>query len=267
MKVTILGCGSSGGVPVAGGFPDSSTPNGDWGACDPSNPRNRRRRASILVEEGPTSLLVDTTPDLREQLLSRSVRRLNAVFYTHAHADHCHGIDDLRGINFCMEKAIPAYSSEETMNELKQRFAYAFRGPSENGKFYRPSLIAHTLDGDASTPAEVGSVTVVPFTQNHGNMPSLGLRFGDFAYSTDVWRLNAHAFDVLKGVKVWMVDCMRERPHPTHSHLEQTLEWIARVSPERAWLTHMDQSMDYASLLKKLPPNVEPAYDGLEISL
>lgn len=269
MKITVLGCGSSGGVPVAGGLSSNGQqhPDGDWGACNPENPRNRRRRASILVEDRGTTVLVDTTPDLREQLLSVGVRRLDAVFYTHAHADHCHGIDDLRGINMFMGEAIPAYCDKETLDDIGAKFAYAFRPPSAEKRFYRPCLVPNVVDMDGGGEFKVGEICVKAFVQDHGPVRSLGFRFGDFAYSTDVHGLDARAFAALKGIKAWVVDCMREKPHPTHSHTAQTLEWIARAAPERAWLTHMDQSMDYDDLARRLPRGVEPAYDGLVIEV
>lgn len=252
MKVTILGCGGSAGVPLV---------DGDWGACDPANPRNRRRRVSVLVEDGETSLLVDTSPDLREQLLAAQVRHLSAVFYTHAHADHCHGIDDLKVLSWRPPSLIPAYGDAKTLGHLQHRFPYAW--PAEQHPLYKPFLEARVIQ----EPVRFGSVTVTPFHQEHGpHESSLGYRFNDFAYSTDASHLDDAAFAALKGVRVWVVDCVREKPHPTHAHLERTLEWIARVKPERAYLTHMDQSMDYDTVMRKLPAGVEPAYDGLVIA-
>lgn len=252
MKVTVLGCGSSGGVPLIGN---------DWGVCDPDNPRNHRSRVSILVEEGDTVLLVDTSPDMRQQLLDAKVRKISAVIYTHAHADHCHGIDDLRSVNWLMQKPVPIYGDETTLADLEIRFPYVFQGSRVPGHFYKPSVDARRIDG----AFEAEGVKVVPFKQDHGYGHSLGFRFGDFAYSTDVQHLDEAAFAALQGVKVWLVDCVREQPHPTHSHLDQTLAWIACVKPERAYLTHMSHMLDYAALVAKLPAGVEPAYDGLVI--
>ncbi|WP_417448906.1 MBL fold metallo-hydrolase [Kordiimonas sp.] len=250
MKLTVLGCGTSGGVPKMPEY---------WGACDPNNPKNRRRRASILVEEGGTTLLVDTTPDLREQLLDAYVHKLDAVFYTHDHADHTHGIDDLRGIFQAMRKRVPVYGDPQTLGVLRHRFDYIFR--SQNG--YPAICRGHMLKG-ATT---VRGIKVTPFEQGHGGGLSLGYRFGDVAYSTDLDRLPESAFEVLSGVKVWIVDALRYDPHPTHSHLAQTLSWIERVKPERAVLTHMTWDMDYETLRKELPDGVEPAYDGMTITL
>ena len=251
MKITVLGCGSSGGVPLIGG---------NWGACDPHNPRNRRTRVSILVEQADTTLLVDTSPDMRQQLLDCGLKKLDAVLYTHAHADHAHGIDELRSINWLTQKPVDIYADPKTMEELATRFAYIFKGAGA-GNYYKPSVTPHEITG----PFSVGSIAVTPFTQNHGAINSLGFRFGDFAYSTDVHALDDAAFETLRGVKIWLVDCVRPEPHPTHSHLEQTLAWIEKVKPARAYLTHMNHQMDYADLMATLPKGVEPAYDGLVI--
>lgn len=250
MKLTILGCGTSGGVPK---MPEH------WGACDPSNPRNRRRRASVLVEEGATAVLIDTTPDLREQALMAGIRHLDAVFYTHDHADHCHGIDDLRGFFQTTGEKIPVYADPATLETLKHRFSYIFK--TQEGY---PAICA----GKAiERPVGIGPVKMIPFEQGHGRGISLGYRFGDMAYSTDLDRMPESAFDALEGVKVWVVDALRYDPHPTHSHLAQTLDWIARVQPERAILTHMTWDMDYETLRRELPKGVEPAFDGMVIEI
>lgn len=253
MKVTILGCGYAGGVPLIGDR---------WGKCDPAEPRNRRLRPSILVQDGDTTLLVDTSPDLRQQLLMCGLQDLTAVLYTHEHADHTHGIDDLRSVNWLLQRPIPIYASAVTLDDLRTRFSYIFTKPAPDGKLYKPSLTPHEING----PMKFGNITVTPFVQDHGHITSLGFRFNDFAYSTDVKALDEAAFQALEGVKNWVVDAARETPHPTHSHFEQTLEWITRVKPERAYLTHLDQSMDYQTILAKCPAGVEPAYDGLVIN-
>lgn len=256
MRVTMLGCGPSWGVPRIGG---------EWGACDPQNPRNRRRRCSVMVEEGGTRLLVDTSPDLREQLLDAGVSALDAVLLTHAHADHLHGIDDLRTVNRLMARAIPLYADTATMAEVVQRFGYIFApiNPQARASFYKPALERRIIDG----PFEAAGIAVTPFAQGHGFSTTLGFRFGGFAYSTDVIELDDAAFAALDGVEFWIVDCIRREPHVTHSHLEKTLAWIARVKPRRAVLTHMDESLDYATLCAELPSGVEPGYDGLTIEL
>jgi phosphoribosyl 1,2-cyclic phosphate phosphodiesterase len=256
MRVTVLGCGPSWGVPRIGG---------DWGECDPANPRNRRRRASILVEEGETSVLVDSSPDLREQLLDAHVRRLDAVLFTHAHADHLHGIDDLRSVNHVMRKSLRVYAGPETLAEIQDRFGYVFvpLDTDVGATYYKPMLEPMEIDG----PFAVGGMAVVPFEQDHGFSTTLGFRFGRFAYSTDVIELNEAAFEVLAGIEVWVVDCIRRRQHVTHSHLARTLSWIERVKPRRAILTHMDESLDYESLRQELPKGVEPGYDGLVVEV
>ncbi len=256
MRATILGCGSSGGTPLLG-------PEG-WADCDPKDPRNRRRRASILVEHDGTRLLIDTSPDLREQLLAAQVSALDAVVYTHAHADHLHGIDDLRAINYLRRKPIDIWADPKTLAEIKSRFAYAFGPPpsgSDRGDWYRPVLTANEYQG----PFRIGPIDIVPFEQRHGRFGSMGLRFGPLAYSTDVKTLDEAAFAALAGVEVWIVDCLRKEPHLTHSHLEQTLAWIARVKPRRAVLTHLDHTMDYAAVRALCPPGVEPGVDGMTL--
>jgi phosphoribosyl 1,2-cyclic phosphate phosphodiesterase len=254
MKVTLLGCGASGGVPTIGP---------DWGRCNPSDPRNRRRRCSVLVELGGRTLLIDASPDMREQLLAAGVSRLDALLLTHGHADHLHGIDDIRSVNRLMRAAIPLYASAATLAEIAQRFAYVLASTSRPDGFYKPTLVAHEIIG----PFTAAGAPVIPFVQDHGFGVTLGFRIGAFAYSTDVTELEEDAFAALAGVELWIVDCLRREPHPTHSHLAKTLAWIERVSPRRAVLTHMDQSLDYAELNAELPPGVEPGRDGLVIEL
>ena len=257
MKITILGCGSSSGVPVVGD---------GWGACDPAEPRNRRRRSSVLVEHGGTTLLVDTSPDCRAQLLDAGVSRLDAVLYTHGHADHFHGIDDLRWINVAMHADLPVYAGRETLDLMEERFPYVtapLKMLSVGKRYYKPMLIPNEIAG----PFRIGAIDVRPFVQDHGFSMTYGFRFGDAAYSTDVVALDDSAFDVLAGVRLWIVDAFRREPHPTHSHVGRTLEWIARVKPERAVLTHMSSRLDYAALNAETPDNVEPAYDGMVLEV
>jgi phosphoribosyl 1,2-cyclic phosphate phosphodiesterase len=256
VRVTMLGCGPSWGVPRIGG---------SWGACDPQNPRNRRRRCSALVEEDGKTLLLDTSPDLREQLLDAGVSRVDAVLFTHAHADHLHGIDDLRSVNQLMQRPIPIFGDAATLAEIRARFGYVFTPlePDRQTTYYKPVLEPHAV-GSRFTAA---GVAVTAFLQNHGFSTTLGFRIGGFAYSTDVIELDEAAFAALAGVEVWFVDCIRRRPHVTHSHLEKTLGWIERVRPRRAVLTHMDESFDYESLRGELPQGVEPGHDGLVIEL
>lgn len=250
----MLGCGVSTGVPSIGP---------DWGRCDPADPRNRRRRASILIETGGKTLLIDTSPDLREQLLDAGVSHIDAILLTHAHADHLHGMDDIRAVNRLMNKVIPLYTDPGTMAEVQARFGYVLK-PVEPGRFfYRPSLTPIEIDG-AFTAA---GIPVLSFPQDHGFSTTLGFRIGAFGYSTDVAELDEAAFAILAGVELWIVDCLRRSPHPTHSHLAKTLAWIERVRPRRALLTHMDQSLDYAELMAELPPGVEPGCDGVVVEL
>ncbi|MDX9689883.1 MAG: MBL fold metallo-hydrolase [Alphaproteobacteria bacterium] len=253
MKVTILGCGGSAGVPMIGN---------EWGNCDPNEPRNVRLRSSILVEDKDQVLLVDTSPDMREQLLRADIKDLTAIFYTHAHADHCHGIDNIRTVNWMTRKPMPVYGNEVTIKELTHRFEYIFQSGTPD-KFYRPAVEVYIIQG----PMDFGDIHVTTYPLKHGRDICLGYRFNDFAYSTDVSEINEAAFEALRGVKVWVVDAVREEPHHSHAHLERTLEWIERVKPAKAYLTHMNQTMDYCSLRAKLPHHVEPAYDGLVIEL
>jgi phosphoribosyl 1,2-cyclic phosphate phosphodiesterase len=254
MRVTVLGCGPSTGVPVIGG---------NWGRCDPCDPRNRRRRVSVLVEVGGVVILIDTSPDLREQLLDAGVSRIDAVVMTHAHADHLHGIDDLRSVNRLMRSAIPLHADRQTLAEIRRRFDYVLKPVEEPGRYYKPTLVPQEIAG----PFEIRGISVLPFLQDHGFSVTLGIRIGGFAYSTDVTELDDKAFAALDGIELWIVDCLRREPHPTHSHVAKTLSWVARVRPCRAVLTHMDQSLDYSELCAELPNGVEPGYDGLVIDV
>ena len=251
MKITILGCGTSSGVPVIGC---------DCAVCRSSDPRNRRRRVSVLVNSGSARLLIDTPPDLHAQLVDAEVSRLDAVLYTHGHADHVHGIDDLRSINFRVGHALDAYGTAKTLSAIKGRFAYAFQPMGTDG-WARPSLNPVEIDG----PFAAGGVAVTPFPQEHGRSITTGYRIGDMAYSTDVKALPEEAFAALDGVCLWIVDCLGYREHPTHAHLDITLEWIARVRPRLAVLTHMSHQFDYETLRAALPAGVVPGYDGLAI--
>ena len=253
MKAIILGCGGAGGVPAIGS---------GWGYCDPANPKNRRRRPSLLMENGASRVLVDTSPDLREQLLGAGINRLDAVVYTHDHADHLHGIDDLREVNRAMKAPLPIWASEIALATISRRFSYAVEPmPADATSIYKPWLLPQVISG----PFSVGNIPVQPFAQSHGDMETLGFRFGPIAYSTDVVDLSEEAFAVLAGVDVWILGCLTSDPHPTHAHVDKALEWIERVAPRRAFLTHMGPRLDYDTLNARLPVGVEPAYDGLEI--
>jgi phosphoribosyl 1,2-cyclic phosphate phosphodiesterase len=260
MKVTILGCGGSGGVPLIGCR---------CAVCTSPDPRNQRTRVSILVESaGGTRVLVDAAPDLRQQFLANGVSVVDAVILTHAHADHLHGIDDLRSVNFLRNAPLDIWGDGETLAQATKRFDYAFRPPrTREGAWYAPALVPREIP--AAGALRIGDLEVRHFSQLHGGdrHPTLGLRFGRFAYSTDAQFLPEEAFAALAGVEVWVVDCLQEHPSPAHSHLAQTLEWIARVAPRRAILTHMNHHLEYAALAAKLPPGVEPGYDGLVLAI
>lgn len=261
LSVTILGSGSSGGVP---------RPGTGWGVCDPSNPRNRRRRCSILVEQravngGCTSILVDTSPDLREQLLDAAVVNLDAVFFTHDHADHTHGIDDLRGLFLRNRKRVDVYLDEATSRAIHRKFGYCFLTP--HGSDYPPICTEHRLVPNEveRIEGEGGALDVLPILQNHGDIDSIGYRFGAMAYSCDLNGLPPDSVDALAGLDLWIVDALRYTPHPSHFSLSETLSWIERLKPRRAVLTNLHTDMDYETLRKELPSHILPAYDGLRI--
>jgi phosphoribosyl 1,2-cyclic phosphate phosphodiesterase len=254
MKVRILGCGTSSGVPRIGN---------DWGACDPTEPRNRRSRASILVESATTRILVDTTPDMRQQLLDADVIAIDAILWTHDHADHCHGIDDCRQIFHARGTPVPGFGFPATIRQLRQRFDYVFTG--RDG--YPPTVEA----GDLMADMTIGDIRVRSVAQPHGNIYSAGLRFDhsgrSIAYSTDFHDITDDMRDLFSGIDLWIVDALRVRPHPTHAHLDLSLSAIRDCAPKRAVLTHMDQSMDYATLAASLPDGVGPGHDGMEVLL
>ncbi len=261
LDVVILGCGSSGGVPRG---------DGEWGACDPNEPRNRRTRCSMLARrsgpEGETSLLIDTSPDLREQALASGITRLDAVLYTHDHADQTHGIDDLRVFALRNRQRIPAYMDPATRDALTGRFDYIFQKTLGYPAIVEvrdlpPHGEAWRVDGLG------GAIPVTTFDQAHGPIRSVGYRLGPVAYSSDVSDLDDAAFAALDGVELWIVDALRPAPHPTHAHLDLTLSWIARAGVPRAVLTNLHIDMDYRALSDRLPPGVEVAFDGWSASL
>ncbi|HKL04491.1 MAG TPA: MBL fold metallo-hydrolase, partial [Roseovarius sp.] len=241
---------------------------GHWGECDPTNPRNMRRRCSMLVEqdgpEGTTRVLIDTSPDLRGQLLDAGIGELDAVVYTHSHADHVHGIDDLRMIVFNMKQRLPVWADGDTQNALYARFGYAFMQPDDSP--YPPILDMHTIEGDVVIDGAGGPITLTPFEVNHGSIEALGFRVGDVAYLPDVAEIPDDVWPVLDGLECWIVDALRRTPHPTHSHLSQTLDWIARVAPRRAVLTNMHIDLDYQTVADETPDHITPAYDGMTLT-
>jgi phosphoribosyl 1,2-cyclic phosphate phosphodiesterase len=262
LTVTILGCGTSGGTPRLGDR---------WGACDPKNPKNRRLRCSLLVERkngnDVTTALVDTSPDMRQQLLDAGIAWLDGVLYTHDHADHVHGIDDLRMAAYNGGRLVDVYYDAETGRVLTDRFSYCFE-PGPKGEY--PAI----LKGHEIKPGETvkiagagGTIEVLPFRQIHGSGCSLGFRFGGLAYSPDVNDLPEESVELLQDLDVWIIDALRYTPHPSHFSLEEALGWIARLKPKRAILTHMHIDLDYATLRRELPKGVEPAYDGMVLTV
>jgi len=262
LKFTILGCGSSGGVP---------RPALGWGVCDPSNPKNRRRRTSFLVERraagGVTRVLIDTSPDLREQLLDAEVDWLDAVLYTHEHADHTHGIDDLRGLFIKQRRRVDVYLEEHTAAAMHARFGYCFASPP--GSEYPPIVTERRLVPGRSLTivGQGGPIAALPFRQEHGDIPSLGFRFGGLAYSCDLSGMPPESAAALSGLDVWIVDALRYRPHPSHFSLADALAWIERIKPRRAILTNLHADLDYEILRKEVPAHVEPAFDGMNFEL
>ena len=263
LTFTILGCGSSGGVP---------RPALGWGKCDPANPKNRRRRCALLVERrnasgAVTRALVDTGPDLREQLIDAGIDWLDGVLFTHEHADHTHGVDDLRALVIHKRRRVDIYSDERTSAMLTTRFGYCFVTPQ--GSEYPPILNDHRIGAGHAVHinGEGGSITALPFLQDHGDIPSLGFRFGGLAYSADLKTLPEESIPTLAGLDFWIVDALRYTPHPSHFSVDDALSWIERIKPKRAILTNLHTDLDYEALRAKLPAHVEPAYDGLTLSL
>jgi phosphoribosyl 1,2-cyclic phosphate phosphodiesterase len=262
LKVTILGCGSSGGVPRVGG---------DWGACDPLNSKNRRRRCSLLLERGQgnarTVVVIDTSPDMREQMLAADVQHLDGVWYTHEHADHTHGIDELRGYFLQQRRRIPVWAETNTAGMLMTRFAYCVA--QAPGSDYPPILELRSITPGqvVSTSGAGGAIEAMPFTLQHGNITALGFRVGDIAYTPDLSDIPPQSIGALSNLDVWIVDALRRTPHSSHFSLPETLTWIERLKPKRAILTNMHVDLDYATLTAELPPHVEPAFDGMVIEL
>lgn len=257
MRITVLGCGSSTGTPSV---------DWGWGKCNPKNPKNTRLRPSILVENGASGVLVDTSPDLRAQMLNHDIRSLDAVLLTHSHSDHLHGIDDVRSINRLIKAALPLFSDEQTINTVATRFPYVFEPLAEDSTYYYKA----TLEPHVIVPGQrfmAGDIGVIAIAQDHGFMNSLGFRFGDFAYSTDLIAMGEEGFDLLSGVKVWMLGTFTDKPHPTHLDVERALQWVERIKPERTILTHLGTGLDFDNLSALLPKGVEVAFDGMVIEV
>lgn len=256
----ILGCGSSGGVPRLGGH---------WGACDPTNPKNMRKRCSLLVTRttpnGVTRVLIDTSPDLRQQMLDAEVGELDAVIYTHAHADHVHGLDDIRMIVYNMRQRLQVWADGDTGNQLLARFGYAFVQPK--GSSYPPICDLNTIDGDVTIDGAGGPITFTPFEVEHGSIDALGFRINNAAYLPDVSDIPDAVWPHLENLDLWIVDALRRDPHPTHAHLAKTLDWIERVKPKQAVLTNMHIDLDYATLAAETADHIQPAYDGMTLTL
>jgi phosphoribosyl 1,2-cyclic phosphate phosphodiesterase len=262
LTLTILGCGSSAGVP---------RPALGWGACDPTNPKNRRRRCSIMAErttaQGTTRVVIDTSPDLREQLIDAAVAHIDAVFLTHEHADQTHGIDDLRSVVLHQRRRIPVYFNQSTAKDIMSRFSYCFISPE--GSDYPPILDRGGIEAGESRSIEGkgGPLELTAFLVQHGNIPALGYRIGDAAYTPDLNDIPEASWPALKNLDLWIVDALRYAPHPSHFSLNDALSWIDRFKPKRAVLTNLHSDLDYEVLRQSLPANIVPAYDGMSLTL
>ena len=259
LTFTILGCGSSGGVPRLGGI---------WGDCDPNNSKNWRTRCSLLIErktpDGTTTVLIDTSPDMRQQLLRENVGHIDGVVYTHSHADHVHGIDDLRMIVFNMRERVKVWADGPTQDALLSRFGYAFVQPPNSP--YPPILDLFGIDGDVTISGAGGDITLTPIEVEHGSIDALGFRVNDVLYMPDVSDISEDAWAQIGGLKCWILDALRRAPHPSHSHLDNSLEWIERAAPKRAVLTNMHVDLDYDTVAAETADHIVPAYDGLRLT-
>lgn len=257
MKITLLGCGSSQGVPVIGDR---------WGNCDPNNTKNRRSRPSILIQDSKINILIDMSPDIRIQLLDNNIGAVDTVLFTHQHYDHIGGIGELRTLSFLRKRRIDLYGTPSVLDALQKNWDYLFNASTtDQYGLYKPSAEPHEFTHGKSFM--VGNVKIMPFSQDHGVCETTGFRIGDFAYSTDVVQLSDESLSILGGVKVWIVDCLRDKPHPTHAHFDRTIKWIEDIKPEHAVLTHMNFETDYETIRSKCPKGVEPGYDGMVLNL
>jgi phosphoribosyl 1,2-cyclic phosphate phosphodiesterase len=256
LKFTILGCGNSTGVPAIGNV---------WGACDPNEPKNRRTRPCFLVQSDTTTLIIDTGPDIKEQANRENITKLDAVMYTHGHGDHVHGIDEMRVFVHKQKQNLPLYTNHETLIELKRRFYYLFDGGME--KIYPPIFVSHELDEHYGKQMRIGDIDFIPFPQHHGHVVSVGFRFGDLAYSTDIKSLPPESIDILKGVKTWIVDAAgyHQENNPVHANLNEIYAMNEQIGADKVYLTSLSLAMDYQTLLNELPDGYEPAYDGQKL--
>ncbi len=254
LEITILGCGSSSGVPAIGN---------NWGNCNPENPKNKRLRSSILIKSRDLSILVDATPDLRQQLLNANVTNLDAVLITHCHADHINGIDDFRFLNVIMNKDLDMYATRQNIEEIRERFSYVFEklSPKAKGFYYKPCLIPNQIDG----LFKIKNLEILSFQQDHGFGESTGFRIKNFAYSSDVFDMNEKNLNKLKDLDLWIVDCLRFEPHKSHAHFDKVMKWIDIIKPKKTILTHMNYEVDYDHINSLLPENCQAAYDGLKL--
>ena len=256
---TILGCGSSGGVPRLGG---------KWGNCDPNNSKNVRKRCSLLIQrfegEAVTSVLIDTTPDMRQQLLDAKIGTLDAVVYTHEHADHLHGLDDLRMIVINMNKRLPVYAASRTKKSILERFGYAFETPK--GSPYPPILDMNDLNSELSIDGPGGVINITTFDVEHGNISARAIKVNNVLYTPDISAFIADTDNALQDIDCWILDSLRYTPHPSHINVQQALEWIKKYKPRRSILTNLHVDLDYEILSAETPEHVTPAYDGLRIT-
>ncbi len=258
MKVTMLGCGTSVGVPALG--------MAGWGACNPADPRNRRQRCAVLVQSETTNILVDAGPDIRNQLLPLNLDRIDALLITHTHSDHVAGLDDLRAFFFPDRIELPIHATARHTQDIVTRFPYLFEKKADSPTYFVPPMITQEIA--AGQELQIGDIAIDVLHQDHGNTSSLGFLFnGCFGYSTDVVSMPDHVFDALANVDLWIVEALRETPHQSHSHFQQTFEWIERVNPGRAVLTHLGLDADYETVAAICPANTEPGIDGLVFDL
>lgn len=255
LKITVLGCGNSTGVPSIGN---------NWGACDPTNPKNRRTRCCLAVQSEATTVIIDTGPEFREQVNRENIAKIDAVFYTHAHSDHANGIDELRIIRSRNKKLVPVYANPETLADLKERFQYLFQGGGH--ELYPPILDPHAITGEQMGREMIcGDIRFIPFEQDHGTCASVGYRFGDFAYSVDIWTLDDAAIETLRGIRTWVVDgaAYRQTGNPVHAGFETIFRLNEKIGAQNVYISSLSLAMDYETLRSELPEGYAPAYDGL----